>query len=69
MSPDKRYVIGEIELLRGTDSVENISARVGYPDKLSLSRQLIRWGRHDLATMFSRKLVSTSGGLRMGRHI
>lgn len=69
MSLSKDDVIEEIELLRGTDSVDNIATRIGYSNRQSLSRQLIRWERRDLAALFGRKLVSTSGGLRMGRHI
>jgi len=58
---DKSYVVCEIETLRGTDTPENIAHRVGFANRRALAKQLARWGRGDLATIFE-KLVSTSGG-------
>jgi hypothetical protein len=54
MSRDMAYVIGEVELLRGTDSVDSIATRVGYSNRYSLARQLSRWGRDDLAALFGK---------------
>jgi hypothetical protein len=48
------YVVPEVEHIIGTDSPENVAARVGYPDRRTLARQLARWGRRDLANQFDR---------------
>jgi hypothetical protein len=47
-------LVEDIEWILGTDSVERISARVGYPRVASLVRRLERGGRPDLARIFDR---------------
>lgn len=58
LGPDPSYVIGEVQLLRGTDTPENIARRVGYRDRRNLARQLARWGRGDLAMLFDTKALT-----------
>lgn len=60
MSPDPQIVIAELEILQGSDNPENLARRLGYQDKGSLARLLIRHGRTDLARPFER--VEASGG-------
>ena len=54
--PQKVYArldkVAEVEFLVGTDTPENISARLGYSDPANLARFLFRKGRGDLSRHF-----------------
>jgi hypothetical protein len=52
-------LIEDVEWLRGTDSPENIAARVGYPRVASLARRLERADRPDLARIFDRQEMAS----------
>lgn len=49
----RAYVIGEVEWLLGTDSVENISTRLGYANPRSLARKLRDWKQPELAAVIA----------------
>lgn len=50
----RKYVVGELDRLVGTDWPESLAARLGYENFHSLQAALKRWGRPDLAARFNR---------------
>ena len=47
-------VLEEVQWLAGYDHPDNIARRLGYSSEHSLTAQLQRWGRRDLAARITR---------------
>ena len=45
----RKYLIGEVEFLVGTDTPDSLARRLGYANLDNLADALIKWGRRDLA--------------------